>query len=329
MFSRTGIRILISFLVFAGLWGIGFGATLQVFVRVVPNEAQVEIIQITLSDVRSGEPLQRSVMHEPGSVRFRVRSGTYLVRAESPGFQPGETEVALISFSRVDQALATVTLRRDPSPMDSLLGNVETTVSVDTLSIPSKAIDEMEKARKSRQDNDSEKAVEHLKKAIEIYPRFYQAYNNLAVEYTRLGRLNEAAQMLEKSIEIQPHDSTTHRNLGQLYMAFGRGKEALTLVQKSLELEPRSSKSLTLLGRLNIRLGNYETALKNFYQASGIDKTDHSHIGIGQCLTLLGRYPEALTEFKSFVTLFPDDPRASGVKTVIAQLEADLNEATR
>lgn len=330
MFSRLNILIANCVLTSCLLSSIGLGATLQVFVRVLPRDAPVEMIQIRLRNVRSGETLRNAVLHEPGIVTFNgVRSGNYLVRAESAGFEAGETEIAINSFSRADQALTTVTLKGNAHPLGSLPERVDSTVSIDTLSIPQKALDEMEEAHKASQAEDPARAVKHLRKALDIHPRLYQAYNNLAVEYTKLGHLNEAAQALEQSIAIQPDDATTHRNLAQLYLAFGRSREALTLVQKSLEFEPKNSKSLLLLGRLKIRFGDCKSALEHFYLASSIDKTDHFYIGIGQCLTLLGRYPEALTEFKSFVDLFPDDPRASGVMKVIAQLEADLSVAGR
>ena len=322
-----GFRPLILFLVILGSWGIGIGATIQVFVRVLPQGAETELIQITLRDTLGGSFYRTATLTDAKAITFGgIRSGTYSINAESPGFRSEETLVVLNTFSRAEQYLATVTLRKEPSPDEQLPENRENTVSVTTLSTPPEALDEMEKARKASQKNDSLKASKHLKKAIEIYPALYQAHNNLAVEYSKLGRFEEAVQALKGSIAIQPDDATTQRNLAQLYLASGRLDEALKHLQASLELEPRNSKSLLLLGKFSIRSGKYETALDFSHQASEIDKADHSHLGIGECLTLLGRYDEALDEFSTFVHLFPDDPRTSGVKTVIAQLEADLIE---
>ncbi len=322
-----GFNPLVCFLAILGLWGGGLGATIQVLVRVLPQGAETDLIQITLRKT-GGESFRRTAtLTDAKAFAFMgIRSGSYSIQAESPGFRSEETLIVLSTFSRADHYLATVTLRKELSPDEQLPKNRENTVSVTTLSIPTEALDEMEKARKASQKNDSLKASKHLKKAIEIYPALYQAHNNLAVEYSKLGRFEEAVQALKGSIAIQPDDATTQRNLAQLYLAFGRLDEALKLLQASLELEPRNSKSLLLLGKFSIRSGKYETALDFFHQASEIDKADHSHLGIGECLTLLGRYDEALGEFSAFVKLFPDDPRTSGVKTVIASLEADLNQ---
>jgi tetratricopeptide (TPR) repeat protein len=315
----------VCLLTILGFWGVGLSATIQVLVRILPQGAETESIRITLSSARTGELLRTASLTDERSFAFvRIRSGSYLIRGESPGFLTEETRIELNSFGSIDQFLVTVTLRRQTDRDESLPEERKTTVSVTTLSIPGEAHDEMEKARKASQKKDSLKASKHLEKAIEIYPELYQAYNNLAVEYSKLGRFEESVQALEKSISLQPDDATTHRNLAELYLAFGRSNEALKLVQRSLELEPRNGKALLLLGKLGIRTGRYETALDFFYQASEIDRANHSHLGIGQCLTLLGRYDEALDEFSTFVRLFPEDPRTSGVKTVIAQLEADL-----
>lgn len=317
---------LLCLLTMLGFWGVGLSATIQVLVRVLPQGTETDLIRITLRRAEDETLLRTANLTEARPVSFAgIRSGSYSIQAESPGFRSEETLIVFNTFSRADQYLATVTLRKEVSPDDQLPGNSQNTVSVKTLSIPDEAFDEMEKARQASKTNDSLKALKHLEKAIEIYPDLYQAYNNLAVEYSKLGRFEASVQALEKSISLQPTDATTHRNLAELYMAFGRSNEALKLVQKSLELEPRNSKALLLLGKLGIRTGKYETALDFFYQASEIDKANHSHLGIGECLTLLGRFDEALDEFSTFVKLFPDDPRASGVKTVIAQLEADLS----
>lgn len=325
--SRIRFKPLILFLAFLGFWGIGLGGALRVFIRIHPQGARVDTIRLTLSSVGAGEGANRSVtLIDDKTYSFNgLRSGRYLIRAESPGFRTSETEVEMVSFSRNDRMLATVILEKDPDSPSTLPEPGQDTVSVTTLSIPTEALDEMEKARKASQKNDALKASKHLNKAIEIFPALYQAHNNLAVEYSKLGRFEEAAKALEKSIAIQPDDATTHRNLAQLYLTFGRLAEAFAQVQTALDLEPRDSRSLLLLGKLGIRSGKYETALDFFYQASDIDKADHSHLGIGECLTLLGRHEEALAEFSAFVKLFPKDPRTSGVKTLIASLELDLS----
>ncbi len=315
-----GFKPLVCFLTFLGLWGIGLGATIQVLVRVVPQGTETGLIQITIRKTGGESFLRTATLTDARNIAFDgIRSGSYSIQAESPGFRSEETQIALSTYSRADQYLATVTLHKELSPDGQLPENRGNTVTVTTLSIPAEALDEMKKARKASQKNDSLKASKHLKKAIELYPALYQAYNNLAVEYSKLGRYEEAVQALKGSIAIQPDDATPRRNLAELYLAFGRLDDALAQVQASLDLEPRNSRSLLLLGKLGIRTGRYETALDFFYQASDIDKADRSHLGIGECLTLLGRYDEALGEFSAFVKLFPDDPRTSGVKTVIAQ----------
>ena len=182
----------------------------------------------------------------------------------------------------------------------------------------------MENAARASARGQPEKAIEHLRKALEIEPGLFQAHNNLAVEYMKLGRLAEAAAELEESVRINPDETTSLRNLARLHIAMERWDRAEEILAKALEIDSGNVDTLNSLGEVNIAFGEFDQALEFFLRASKLDSGRRAYIGIGQCYSLLGRLEEALFEFEEFLRLFPNDPRVPSIRIIVAQINQDL-----
>jgi tetratricopeptide (TPR) repeat protein len=253
-----------------------------------------------------------------------LRRGLYIVEVECPGFEIGSSSVEVPGFLGPDQVRVNVRLG-DRISDDSLPPKRESsTVSVRELSVSKEASSLLKGAEKEDSKDNPEKATELLKKALEIDPEIYQAYNNLAVQYVRLGLIGEAVQMLLRSIGLYPDDSTTFRNLAELLILQGALDEALMALERSQDLDPGHPKGLMLFGEVYLRYEQYELALDYFERASEVSDETHSFLGMGQCYAVLGRLTEALREFKRFVEEHPEDHRIEATHQVIAQLERDL-----
>jgi Flp pilus assembly protein TadD len=59
-------------------------------------------------------------------------------------------------------------------------------------------------------------AEELFRRAIELAPRSYEAYNGLGIALARLGRSEEASKAFGKAIEIDPTLETARDNLRAL-----------------------------------------------------------------------------------------------------------------
>ena len=60
-----------------------------------------------------------------------------------------------------------------------------------------------------------------MKKAIEIYPNFPEAHNNLGNTLKRKGKLSEAIEHYLKAIMLNPDLGAPHNGLGQAYRDLG------------------------------------------------------------------------------------------------------------
>jgi len=68
----------------------------------------------------------------------------------------------------------------------------------------------------------TEAALPHLQRALELKPGFPETLNSLGDGLNRLGRSREALPLLEQAVQIQPRFATAHNTLGVALMNLGR-----------------------------------------------------------------------------------------------------------
>ena len=72
-----------------------------------------------------------------------------------------------------------------------------------------------------------EKAIESYKKAIEINPEYYNAYNNLGYAYFNRTKYEKAIEAYSNEIKINPKDSSAYYNLGNAYYYYKKYPKAI------------------------------------------------------------------------------------------------------
>jgi tetratricopeptide (TPR) repeat protein len=85
------------------------------------------------------------------------------------------------------------------------------------------------------QQGEPEAALEHLKKAVSLNPKFIQAYSSLASAYFMLGRLDECIAAAKKALALEPTFAVAHNNLALAYFEQGAYKEAVAHCDKAVE----------------------------------------------------------------------------------------------
>ena len=107
-----------------------------------------------------------------------------------------------------------------------------------TLKAPRKAQREYQKGYQLLLRTDVQVAVEHLQKAIEIYPKFVAAHNALGSAYLRLGRNEQAREEFEKSSALDDHLPNSYLNLGCAELALKQYPAAEAAFHKASEIAP-------------------------------------------------------------------------------------------
>ena len=86
-----------------------------------------------------------------------------------------------------------------------------------------------------------EKSVDEGKRAIELGPNMFQAYDNLGRALIFIGKPEEAILLFETSIRLNPlPDETPYLLLGVAYRDLGKYDKAITACEKGLSISPDS-----------------------------------------------------------------------------------------
>src|SRR2546426_10396552 len=95
-----------------------------------------------------------------------------------------------------------------------------------------------------------EEAAESLRKAIEIRPKFPEAYHLLGIVYANgQRRLSDAAEAFKKAIELNPSFAEAFYNLGLVYQVQGKSVEAEQELKKALTIHPKYEEALFALAQ--------------------------------------------------------------------------------
>ena len=88
------------------------------------------------------------------------------------------------------------------------------------------------------------------KRAIELWPGFPEAHNNLGDVYEKEGRFEKAIAEYKKALRLAPNAAYPYFGLGDVYFKTGRKKEAIAWYRKGLAINPEDAltrKRLSLL----------------------------------------------------------------------------------
>jgi tetratricopeptide (TPR) repeat protein len=82
-----------------------------------------------------------------------------------------------------------------------------------------------------------EDSIRMHKKAIEINPRFHEAWVNLGIVYRLTGDFEEAEKCYATALELEPDYAELHVSLGALYVHEGKYERAVEHLEKAVELD--------------------------------------------------------------------------------------------
>lgn len=76
------------------------------------------------------------------------------------------------------------------------------------------------------------------RRAIELDPDYWLAYNNLGLVWHRMERHKDSERAFEKAIELHPDEALLYSNLGLTLGALGQLKKAELMLKKAVEISP-------------------------------------------------------------------------------------------
>lgn len=130
-----------------------------------------------------------------------------------------------------------------------------------------------------------EKAVEDCKKAIELDPDAYYAYNNLGCALLKLRRIEEAVKPLKQAIDIDPaKDHLPYMNLAECYILQEKYDDAIRAYKEVLKIRPQAFSINEEIAKIYVKKKEFARAVSIYQKRlSEVEKSVKK-------ITLLNRY---------------------------------------
>ena len=278
-----------------------------------------EGVRISLQTIRGTDSTVYT--DSTGAFQFtRLTPGRYqvIVEADSRRF---EVSSESIEVTRGTVALLNISLK-ERKEAGSLKARTISVAEMDP-KVPSKARSEFERASALNQEGKADEAIDHLRKAIALYPRYLVAHNDLGALLLDLERLDQAEVELRTAMAIDPAAFNPILNLGIVLTKKGQWQPALEILQKGISLQPRSATARLYLGLALQGTSDFEQAQKEFTAAYEIGGSEFAIalFHLGQLYMRRGDRDLAREFFQRYLKEAPNAPNLDQVRRLLAMLE--------
>lgn len=277
-----------------------------------------------------------------GSGRFRfinLVSGNYYVEVEPGGTDyerqtqrisaiPFKEQVGHSELFRVDIVLAS---RKSTTTVFGPISNSNAVVFHQD--VPEAAKKEYEQGVKSLDKGAFESAAQSLKKAIELFPEYYDALERLGNEYVTHDDAKSALPLLTHAVEINRDGWRAFYFLGIAQYKVNQQAESVKSLQRAVELSPDSPNANMWLGMvLAVDPSMLTNAIQSLEKAVKVAKDPlpgQAYYYLGGLYMKNKQYKEAADAFETLLRVSPEVGDKDKIKNMIAQLRQKAKEENK
>lgn len=247
-------------------------------------------------------------------------------KIDTPGYRPisGRDDIS------INPCRAMESLTLFPLPDKKAASEVRPAdgfVNARIAAIPPEAKKEFDAGQKAINDNDFAGAIPYLKKAIETYPKYAEAYQLLGVAQLQTEQGAQAEASLVKAIEIEDRMPRAQYLLGVLYAMTGRASLAERPLSRFAELDPKNPDAHFELAKASFALNKFSAAETYARKSIELKEADAGvHVVLGYALLRQKKASDAKQAFERFLALVPGGPMATDVRNTIAQIDQRMNK---
>ncbi|HET9529761.1 MAG TPA: tetratricopeptide repeat protein [Blastocatellia bacterium] len=179
---------------------------------------------------------------------------------------------------------------------------------------PPDAREAYENGLKAIRTNQPDEAVREMNRAIEIYPNYFRALNDLGVLLMKLNRLDEAASAFERASSLAPRIYYPRLNLAIVRTRQAKYKDAITILDKLHKENPGVVEIRTPLADALMAAGNLDEAERHLRSALSDKRLDRDSSGntyylLGLLLNRKQKPAEAVAALQTAAKIIPGGPR--------------------
>jgi tetratricopeptide (TPR) repeat protein len=198
-------------------------------------------------------------------------------------------------------------------------------ISVASLKVPPKARKEFEKGSELLEKGNFADAEKSLRKAIDLYPKFAEAWLRLGDLEQRRKNGDGAMKDYQEAINADPNFALPYLRMAYISAVAGNWEQTRNLTERMLGLDP-----------VNFPLGYYYNAVAEF-NLKHIDKAENSalraenldkqhleprvEVLLATIYSQKGNYSSAADHYRAYLKLVPNGPLTEQVKSDLAKIE--------
>jgi len=151
-----------------------------------------------------------------------------------------------------------------------------------------------------------DEALSHYQKAVMIDPGYVEAHSNLGILYHSQGKFNEALSCYAQALSIDPHYVEAENNRGLTYFAMGRHDQSLSSLNGALAINPDFAEAHYNLGHMHAAQGMLDDAIASYRQAVAIDPYYvEAHYNLGNAYFDKHLYDQSIAAYKKALEVNP------------------------
>jgi len=151
-------------------------------------------------------------------------------------------------------------------------------------------------------------AAEAVQKALTLDTSDYRVYHALTNLNIMQKQYEKAIASAEKGLKLNPSSAEAYLSMGNVLMITYRNEEAIPFFEKAIRLDPYpSSVAFRQLGSAYLGVGRYEEAVIEFKKVLQLKPNDmFAHLELASTYVRLDREEEARIEAKEVIRISPD-----------------------
>jgi len=325
----TALSLMVSFVLGVRLWEApgrisadqAHSATHSIRGRILLSSANKSAqLKVSLSGREGNAPEKevRELGYDRAFLYENLPAGNYLLTIESQNLPTIVRTVELKDSPTPKAVFLSVRLASDGSAtiQEVVKDNSKSTgfEKEETLSsVPKRALQAFQKAAEESAKGNPTAAIAYLNKAIAEEPDYFEAYNNLGVQYQKLKRWPEAIHAFTQAIAKRDSSAKPHINLGIIYLNLDQPDSAIQHYRRALEIDMNSISAHLGLGQAFLRNKDYAYAEEHLETATRLDPraSKQAFVLLVQIEILNKRYTQARYFLNAALDFFPGDPELS------------------
>jgi VWFA-related protein len=233
------------------------------------------------------------------------------------------TSIDAISSSQIDGNLFLINSQAGgaTSPLQAPSGSI----SKLDLKAPGKAQHEYQKGYQLLMKKDSQGAIAHLTKSLEIYPSFVAAHNALGTAYLNQGNTQDAVEHFNRAIALDDHLPNSYLNLGCAQIAMQKYGDAEGSLKKAAAIAPMDLSLLTALTYAEFANQDYPAVVSGVRQIH-----ERKHVGAAVvhyfaagAMEAQGNLVGAQSEMETLLAESPKSPSVGEYRKMLQQIKEE------